>query len=150
MEHEVMDEVMPVEEELSRREDAEPGKCFTHLLAGQHPISYVILFLTEDGEVVGEYYHAADTQLLEMFYLDLADARTRLVPLLNDMSDIRPRLTAEQEADFLSASTCWICEQEFVIPGEGTDIDYGRSRWIVPGKPVVSPSVRPATWCHVG
>jgi hypothetical protein len=29
-------------------------------------------------------------------------------------------------------------------------IDYGRSRWIVPGKPVVSPSARPATWCHVG
>jgi hypothetical protein len=30
------------------------------------------------------------------------------------------------------------------------NIDYGRSRWIVPGRPVVSPSARPATWCHVG
>jgi hypothetical protein len=118
----VLDEVLTVEEEeLSRREDAEPGKSFTRVLAGQRPISYVILFLTEDGEVVGEYRRAADTQLLEMFYLDLADARTGLVPLLNVMAYIRPHLRAEQEDDFLSASTCWICEQEYVIPGEGTD-----------------------------
>ncbi len=65
----VMDEVTCVEEEeeLTRREDAEPGKSFTRVLAGQRPISYVILFLTEGGEVIGEYRRAADTQRLELF-----------------------------------------------------------------------------------
>jgi hypothetical protein len=32
----------------------------------------------------------------------------------------------------------------------GSAIDYGRSRWIASGQPVVTPFARPATWCHLG
>jgi hypothetical protein len=30
-----------------------------------------------------------------------------------------------------------------------SSIDYGRSRWIASGQPVVTPSAQPATWCHL-
>jgi hypothetical protein len=53
-------------------------------------------------------------------------------------------------SDPFSFSRATLSDSESKDKKVGMAIDYGHSRWIVPGKPVVSPSARPATWCHMG
>lgn len=141
MERDVLEDVehdvLAAEEEGRERAERDEERrtdggrtSYTRVLAGQRAISYSIIFLTDEGRLLLEYTHASDTNLLRNFYMDLHDARKKLVPLLNDMSETRPILSPRQSAEFESAERCWICEERFDVGGVDVDpkvLDHAHS-----------------------
>ena len=87
----------------------------TSVLNAQEPVMYCMLFVTDTGRVLLEKTHSAESSklLMKQFYADLASAYELLGPLMNDMADVRPKLTRAQEAEFYAAEECWICEKPF-------------------------------------
>ena len=105
----------------------------TAILADQPPIAYTMLFVaTEDNIPLFEASYSSDdsVDLMRRFFADLDSCKEKVMPLLNDMADIKPVLT-EQEARRYFLSPCWICRkpitQDDEDDGDDRVLDHAHS-----------------------
>ena len=107
------------------------GQSYTNIVAEQKPITYALLFLSGESKVLAHFLRHAESEVTLMQQLadDLHNTHKRLSPYFNDMANVYPALSPEEEEEYNNAQNCWICGGPFSDddPGKDKVLDHEHS-----------------------
>lgn len=94
------------------KKDQDECKHNTTEKSTQQPVSYSLMFITRDGEIIHQSTYIGDN-VIDHFMNELLLIEPKLVKILNKFPDLN--MTDSEEALFMSQTECHICEKEFVV-----------------------------------